>query len=109
DVDDGRQAIEVILGPLRPAAAPAELGAVGHVVHAGGAVPGGAAVPFHVGVVGEQLALRAEGEVVGVTQTAGDRFDEAAVGVGAEDRAARRGNADGVAPRIFVLRQDEIA
>ena len=79
------------------------------MVDARRAVPRKADVPLHVGIVGEHLAVVVEGEVVRVAETAGDHFDEAAGHVGAENRAAGRGDAGSVAVGIFVARLDEVA
>ena len=53
-----------------------------------GRYQGSADVPFHVRVVGEQFAVAIEGVVVGIAEAADEQLDEAAVGVGANDRAA---------------------
>ena len=59
DVDDRREAVDVIGGPFAGAAAPAELAAAGQRGSTRvGRVPRRAHVPFHVGIVGEQLAVR---------------------------------------------------
>ena len=79
------------------------------MVHARRPIPRQADVPFHVGIVGEHFAVGIEGEVVRVAEAGRDNFDEAAVGVGAENRAAGRGHAGRVALRIFVARLNQVA
>ena len=71
DVERRRQAVEVGLGPFGPAAPPAQLGTHGNVVDPRRPIPGRADVPFHVGIVGKQLAVRVEGHVVGIAKAAG--------------------------------------
>lgn len=100
DVDDGGEAVGVVAGPLAGAAAPAELGAAGAVVHAGGAIPGGADVPLHVGVVAEELALGAEGDVELVAEAGAEELEVFAIGIHGADVAAGGEAAAGVAVGI---------
>ncbi len=109
DIDRRRQAVDVILRPLRPAAPPAELGPGHQVVDPRRPVPGQRDVPLHVRVVREQLAVAIERTVVGVAKAPHEQLDEAAVGVGPHDRAAGRLDARGVAVGVFVLRRDQLA
>jgi hypothetical protein len=57
DVERGGQRVGVVVRPFAAAAAPAVVGTADAVIHAGGAIPGAADVPLHVGVVGEELAV----------------------------------------------------
>ncbi len=109
DVEHGRQAVDVIGRPLRPAAAPAELGAGNQVVHPRRPVPGEPHVPLHVRVVGKQLAVAVEGVIVGVAKSAHEQLHEAAVGVGADDDAAGGLDARGVAVGVLVLGLEQLA
>ncbi len=109
DVDYGRQAVDVIVRPFRPAAAPAELRARRDVIDARGPVPGQPIVPFHVGIEREQLALAIESDVVGVAEAAGEDLHEAAVDVGADHGPAGRLDADGVSAGVLVLRLHQVA
>ena len=106
DVDHGRQAVDVIRRPLAGAAPPAELAAAGRMDRAGRAIPGHAHVPFHVRVIGEQLAVGVEGDVVAVAIAAADDFPGLAVGVGAGDPAAGGEDAAGVAVGVPLARQE---
>ena len=84
-------------GPFAGAGAPTEVGAGGAVVDAGGAIPGGADVPFHVGVVGEEVAGGVEGDVELVAEAVAEEFDVGAVRVHGADEAAGGEEAAGVA------------
>ncbi len=94
--------------PLGAARAPAELGAGDEVHDARRPVPRRADVPLHVRVVGEQLAVRVEGQVVGVAHAAGDHLPPRGVGVGAQHHRAGRAVADGVAARVPDARQQDV-
>ena len=67
------------------------------MVDAGGAIPGGADVPFHVGVVGEEVASGIEGDVELVAEAVAEEFEVGAVGVHGADVTAGGEDAAGVA------------
>ncbi len=93
DVFHWRKAIDVVRRPFAGAAAPAELAAADGVTNARRSIPRRAHVPFHVGVVGEQLALGVEGHVISVAVAAADHLPRLAFGIGLGDPAARRQDA----------------
>ena len=70
------------------------------MVDAGGHIPRCAHVPFHVGVVGEELAIRIEGGIVLIAEPAGEELDGFSLRVGFANVAAGGENAFGVAVRI---------
>ena len=59
------------------------------MVDPGRPVPGHAEVPLHVGVVGKQFAVGVETKVIGVPVAATPEFPLLAVGISADDEAAR--------------------
>ena len=63
-------------------------------------IPRRSQVPFHVGIVGEKLAIGVEGDVVLVAETTGDEFHTLALRVGFTNVSARREDALGVAVSI---------
>src|ERR1051326_5291186 len=89
DVDGGREAVGIILGPFAAAVAPAKLAAADAMADARGAVPGRADVPLHVGVPGEQLAVGIEVEIERIAEAAADKLPVLGVGVELGDPAAR--------------------
>ncbi|MFM1944670.1 MAG: hypothetical protein RI897_3652 [Verrucomicrobiota bacterium] len=89
DIDDTSEAVRGVVRPFAAAGSPAELCTAGDVVDSGRAVPGGAEVPFHIGVEGEPFAIGIAGEVIGVAQADGDEFECGGFGVEAADPAAR--------------------
>ena len=88
DVDDRRQAIDRISGPLAGAVAIAELGPAGDMQHARGPIPGRIDVPLHVRVIREQLAVAIEGEVERVAIAHRDELPVLPVRAHAADVAA---------------------
>ena len=109
DVRQRGQAIQVVLGPLGPTAPPAELGPGGDVAKSRRPIPGGAQVPFHVGVVGKEFAVGTEGDVIRVAKPARHEFHKTAISIGAKNRAAGGGDAHRVATGVFMPRLDQIA
>src|SRR5690606_30905346 len=101
--------IEIIRGPLGPAASPTELRTGGDVVDSRGPIPRRADVPFHIGVVSEEFAVRVERQIVGIAEPARELLDATAVDVGADNRRSRRGNAYRMSAGVFVSRLVEIA
>ena len=97
DVDGAGQRVRIIRRPAAGTGAPAVVAAADDVVDAGGHVPRRAHVPLHVGVVGEELAVGIEGDVVLVAEAAGEELDAFAVRVGFADVAAGGEDAAGVA------------
>ena len=76
--------------PLHAAAAPSVLTAGNHVDESRTAIPRGPDVPLHVRVVGEELTVRGEVEVVGIPKPARDDLPLGPVEIGAEHQTARR-------------------
>ena len=67
---------------------------------AGVSIPTGSDVPLHVGVVGEEITLGTERDVVCVSESTGDEFIPGAVEIGSNHIAGRRHPAHGVSARI---------
>ncbi len=88
NVHDRGQAIGIIRRPLARAVAPAELGTVGRHANAGGTVPGGVHVPFHVGVIREHVSALVERDVEGVAVAHRDEGPFLPLGVELVDAAA---------------------
>ena len=63
-------------------------------------VPGSADVPFHVGVITEQIAIGGEGNVVDISHPAGNQIPSLAVGVSSPHRSGRHGDAMRMATRV---------
>ena len=108
DVERGGEAVGIVLRPLARAAAPSEISAADRMVHAGGAVPGGADVPLHVGVVGEEVACRIEGDVELVAEAVAEQLHVAAIGLHRGDEATGGQLAPGVAIGVPHARQEMI-
>ena len=89
DVDDRAERVAVVIGPLGGAVAPAELRPADGVVHARGAIPRRVHVPLHVGVVGEDLPVAVEVDVVLVPEAGGDDLPLFPILVRPRDPAAR--------------------
>ena len=66
------------------------------MIDAGWAIPRGTDVPFHVGIVGEKLALRAECDVILITETSREEFPLLALRICPANPSTRRHNAHGV-------------
>ncbi len=100
DVDDLRQTVNVIGGPLAGAAAPTEIAAAGGVDQPSGAVPGHPHVPLHVGVVSEDLTVGVEIKVVRVAIADADDFPPLGVRVCPGNPSSRRQTAPGMAAGV---------
>ena len=87
DVEDAGEGVGVVGGPATGAASPAVVGSRDDLEDAGGHVPGGADVAFHVGVEGEEVAVLVEGEIEGIAEAGGDELDVGAVWLHGEDVA----------------------
>ena len=74
-----------MLGPLGGITAPTKFGPAHQVTDAGGTVPGGAKVPFHVRVKGEEVSGAVEGQIETISQATADQFPIAAIGTEAND------------------------
>ena len=103
DVDERRLHIERGEGVVTRAGAPAELAARGAEVDARRTVPRGAHVPLHVGVVGEDVAVRSDGAIVRIAEAGGHADPVLTVLVHAGDPAADGLDAGGVAVGVFVF------
>ena len=108
-IERGRQAVEIVIGPGRPTAAPAEFVPGNKLRDARGPVPGKPQIPFHIGVAGEQIAAFVERKVISIAQPAGIELHEAAVGVGANDHSAGSLGAGNLAAGVFILRLRQIS
>ena len=108
DVDGGGQRIGIISRPAAGSGAPAVVAAADDVIDAGGHVPRRSHVPLHVGVVGEELAVRIEGRVILVAEAAGEELDVFPVGIGFADVSAGGEDALGVAVRIPHARREMV-
>ena len=108
DVDHRREAVHVIRGPLAGAAAPTELAAAGRVDDARLTMPRRTKVIFHVGVVGEHLAVRVEREVELVAIAGREDLPRLAVRVGLANPSTRREHTGRVTARIPIARQQDI-
>ena len=108
DVGQRRQAVGEAGGPLAGAAAPAEFAAAGGMVDTRRPVPGGAEIPFHVGVVDKHLAVGIEGEVVGIAIATGPHLPRLSLRIGAHDIAARREDSHGMAVGVPQPRDEQI-
>ena len=100
DIESRWQHIGIPGGELAGAGPPAELAAAGAVVDPGGPVPGRPAVPLHVRIVGEHLAVAVEGDVVLVAEADGVEVPALPLGIGTGDPASRRPDVAGMAPGI---------
>ena len=103
DVDQRGLHVQRGEGVVAGAGAPAELAARSAKVDAGRAIPRGAHVPLHVGVVGEDVAVRRDRAVVRIAEAGGHADPVLAVLVHAGDPAADGLDAGGVAVGVFVL------
>ena len=97
DVHGGGQGVRVIRRPAARAGAPSVVAAAHAVVDACRHVPRHAHVPFHVAVVGEQLAVRIEGDVVMIAEAGAKQLDFFSVRIGFDRVTAGRENAARVA------------
>ncbi len=86
-----------MVGPFAGAGAPAEVGPGGAMIDASGAIPGGADVPFHIGIVGEEVASGVEGDVELIAKAVAEELDVGAIGIHGSDEAAGGELAAGVA------------
>ena len=100
DVHTGGQAVFIICRPLATAAAPAEVRTAHAMVHACGAIPRRADVPFHVRIVGDHFAVRVESEVELIAEAHAEDLDRLRVPIGFANVAAGREDAPRVAIRI---------
>ena len=108
DIGGWRQRVWIPGGPLAGARTPAKLASAGAVVDAGGAIPGGAAIPLHVGVVGEHFPVGVEGHIVLVAESRGVEVPALAVGVSPGNPAAGGPDVAGVTPGIGHPGQEEV-
>ena len=90
DVGIARQAVGKVSRPFVGTLPPAVVAAGDNVIDARRPVPRRALVPLHVSVVNEQLAVRIEGQAVGIAEAAGDHVPAFAVLVRADDMPRRR-------------------
>ena len=107
-VDQLRQAVDIISRPFTRAAAPAEFASAGGVDNPRGPIPGGAEVPFHVGVVNEQLAVGAEVHVVGIAIAGADDFPVLTERIGLGDPAAGGHPSAGMSAGVPLPRQQQV-
>ena len=89
DVVDRRQAVGVIGGPFAGAVSPAELTPARHQADACRPIPRRVHIPFHVGVVSEEISLTIEGGVKGIAKAGTDQLPVLAVRIDLVDTAAR--------------------
>ena len=89
DVADTGQVIGVIGGVLTRAVPPAELAAARHEADARRSIPRRVHIPFHVGVVAEQFALRVVSRIVLVAEADAEKLDVLAVRIDVDHEAAR--------------------
>jgi len=100
DVGGRGGAVGIVVGPLAGTRAPAGFEPADHVVDAGGAIPGRAEVPLHVGIEGEEFAVLVEGGIEFIAEAGADHFDLPGIGIGLEDEAAGGETTFGVAVGI---------
>ena len=91
------QAVRIPLRPFAGAGAPAESSAAGDVVKTGGPIPRRAGVPFHIRIVGEQVAVDGKGEIVSIAETHGDGLPVFAILIESSDPSAGSANTAGMA------------
>ena len=105
DIIRRRQAVRVVLRPFPGAGTPAVFAANDTVNDPRRPIPRRAPIPFHVAIEGEDFALRVEIKIVTVAEAGENEFPLTALRVGAQDVAAGRENADRVAVRVPLARQ----
>ena len=108
DVDEGWLHVERRERVVARAGAPTQLAAGRAEVDARRTVPRGAHVPFHVGIVGEDVAVGSHRAIVGIAEAGRHADPILAVLVHARDPAAHGLDAGGVAIGIFELLQQVI-
>ncbi len=108
DVDEGRLHVERREGVVTRAGAPAEFATRSAEVDAGRTIPRSAHVPLHVGVVGEDVAVRGDGAIIRIAEAGGHADPVLAVLVHARDPAADGLDAGGVAVGIFELLEEVV-
>src|SRR5258706_16220353 len=74
DVNHGRQAVRVIIGPNRRARAPPGFAGADTMIDACGPVPRQSPIPFHITVESEYFAFRTEIEIIRVSEAGEDQF-----------------------------------
>ena len=105
DVDERGLHVERGESVVASTGAPAELAARGAEVDAGRTIPRGAHVPLHVGVVGEDIAVRGDRAIVRIAEASGHADPILAVLIHTGDPAADGLDAGGVAVGVFVFLQ----
>ena len=88
DVDRGRERVGVVGGPFSAAVAPPEVRSTGRQADASRSIPGRVDIPFHVGVIGEPVAVAVARDIVLVAETERDQFPLFSVGRDPADEAA---------------------
>ena len=91
DIDDARQAVGEMVGPDASPLPPTVFASRHDVHHAGRPIPRCPGIPLHVGIVGEQLAIRIEVQSVGVPKSTREQLPRLPVGVHPPDVTAGRG------------------
>ena len=108
DVDECGLHVERGEGVVAGTGAPAELAARSAEVDAGRAIPRRAHVPFHVGVVGEDIAVGSDGAVVRIAEASGHADPILAILIHARDPTADGLDAGGMTVGVFVFLQEVV-